>query len=761
MAAIKIRVGASLDRSVDVVFQDIAKRSKRTADIVQRNMAGTGRGGPYRAAARAAQDSYDRQGRAAEVSARRQARAIEMASRQQARAFAQAARVAEREQQRVTRNMARGFKQFADIAGREMVRAQRSQERSGISFARRTSHRATRFLAPNAPLASWGRRAAGDLLRGAGVDFSLGNSVARSRDMETRAVSLSNAGYIRGAGGPAGLRQDPAALVAEARRVGDIARVDPGAALEGVQQYVGKTGDLATGRALLEDMARLSKATGADMNEMVAAAGDVGQAFGDAATTQEEAEQRAKSIAAVMRVIAGQGKLGAVEVKDLASQMAKVSTSATAFAGDRGQNIATMGALAQMARSRGGAASANIAATSVASFVNTLRTPARAEAFRSAGVQIEAGGGKFRDPQEIIIDAIKAAGEDTAKFKGMFANVQGARAVEGFRQTYLEAGGGAKGEEAVRAKFKELGAGAAIREDEELESFNRALATTGSKAQKFQNELDRVAEEMAGRVLPELEKAGPAAIELAKALGSVASWVVENPKKTIGAAIMLSIGRAGIESVLRAGIERMILGPNGGGVGGAAGGRAAAVGGLANNLGAGLAITAAAVTITALGMVAIDRIADVGVDKQRKDVSTDLQITNLQNHVRTGAMSTEQVKEAEALASGLRARIAAAKQNVGTSWGDTMLKGASLPFRAAKDWMGGKSASVIAESVADTGNLNRLEDQLAEIERTMSGVKDGTLKVQIVNVEDLRPIGVDGSNRQPPPGGFRVDQNPR
>jgi hypothetical protein len=56
-------------------------------------------------------------------------------------------------------------------------------------------------------------------------------------------------------------------------------------------------------------------------------------------------------------------------------------------------------------------------------------------------------------------------------------------------------------------------------------------------------------------VSPELKKLG-------HTLGEVTTWVVRNPKEAIGAAIGISIAKAGLETAFRAGVERMFMGSN-------------------------------------------------------------------------------------------------------------------------------------------------------------------------------------------------------
>lgn len=715
--AIKIKVGASLGRSVDVVFSDLEKRAKRAQSVIAKTMAGTGKGGPYRTMARDAETAYDRVSRAADKAARDQARAAERAMRLQARAF----------------------KQFGDIAAREMGRAHREQERWGRrqteTFGRRFS---SGIVRNTSAMASRGARAAGELARGAGIDFSVANSIQRTQSLTTGAVNLSNAGFMAGKAGPAGVRQDPKALIAEARRVGDVAGIAPGDAMAGLQGFVKSTGDLATGRAVLEDMARLSKATGSNLDEMVAAAGQVSMAFGDAAENEAQAKERAEQVAAVMRVIAGQGKLGTLEIGDLATQMARLSSSAMQFEGSREKNIATMGALAQLAK-YGGATSSHEQTRSASAFVSTLKTPARRAAFKAAGVSTEAANGKLRNPQEVIIDAIKAAGTDTDKWNSMFKNIPGERGLTMLRQRYLEAGGGAAGEGMLRAKFTEFGGGAAIGRDEESESFNRAMETGATKAQQFQNELDRVTENMAGQVLPALQKLGPSAISLATTLGNVATWTVQNPKVAIAGALAASVAQAGLGALIRGAIENAIKG-----------GTPGVPGAGANSAMAALAITAAAVTITAAGVTLIDQAANWNDEQQRNDLKTDLQTTNLESSRRAGNWSPEKQKEAEGMVAALRQRIAEAKTP-----GGMVGKIATLPSKGLAEWMGGRSAGAILKGVRDSGQVANLESQLQRLEGVMRDAKNGVQQVRVINADEIATAGPPSVN--PEGRTFRMD----
>lgn len=551
MASIKIRVGASRDRSVDVVIADIEKRARKAGQIIAKSMSGGGTNrGPYRTAA----DSAIREHR-------RVTTAAERAAREQERIAARAAREQERIQRRSLQAQARGFKQLADVAAREMARAYRQREREGRQrreiFARRTSYGAMRGARV---LGGFGVRAASDIARGAGVDFSLSAGVGRAVELDKAATRLSNNAYIRGAEGQAGQRQDPSVLSAEARGIAERMQgtTTAGEVLAGQEAFVAKTGDLETARAVTEDLAKLSAAFGANLEDVVDAAGDVSSVLGDV-------PNKAERVKGIMKDTAAMGKLGAVEMKDFATQMAKIASAAPSFEGDAGENIRKLTALTQFARAKGGAASATQAATATAAFANTLKTPARVNAFKAEGIDVMNARGQLRDPMRLIEESLAKTGGDPVRLKKLFANVVGGRGVEALANTYRGAGGGDKGIEAVRASWKQMLDDAKIGDKELADSVKAAQSTDAAKAQRFQNELDKVVSSLASKVLPEMEKLAPAALKLAESLGKATAWAAANPGKAITAAIVASIGQAALGATVRAAIESMIRGGGGAG----------------------------------------------------------------------------------------------------------------------------------------------------------------------------------------------------
>lgn len=545
MAEIRIKVGAAVDASLRDAFrplEDAARRSRKTINDEAEKSGKEQTAAAERWARQRARIVENSAILAGKIAAKQAAeekrqqdntiRALERAEREKTRAAERESsnrrRAAERQYAEEVRAAERAAAQEERIASRNAAAQQRAHDRAIRSVGRAA-------LGGAATALGFGARVATSVARGAGLDFDVASHVARNTELEQRAVDLANSAYMPGTSGANGVRQNPADIIKEVRQTATATAFDPTKAMEGLQAFVGKTGDLETGRAVFKDLAVLSRATGTELQDMVSAAADVSTALGDT-------DNKGEKVAAVMRQIAGEGKLGAVEIKDLASQMAKIAANAPQFAGDVGENIALLGAFAQEARQRGGATSATMAATSVASMVNTLKTPARMNAFKAAGIDVIDQQTKLiRNPQEILIEALKKKGNDVAGFKTLFANVQGARAVEGFasiyRRTYSQTSGDdatkqAAAIAAVNDEFDRLKK-ASLSLSEQSDSFKNAMSTTQSQAQILNNKLGEMAETLSGVVLGALKEFGPDI----KALGSVVADVAGGIRKIFGSAI--------------------------------------------------------------------------------------------------------------------------------------------------------------------------------------------------------------------------------
>lgn len=549
MADLKIKVGASVDRNLAVAYQPLVEAANKAAAAVA--AAGV-KGGRATAAATkqgtsAAEKEYAKLARSAELWQRQAVRAAERASRDEVKSAERATRDKIREAEKVTRARQRENDKIVRDAERAEHRAtaaaqhaaaakSRMHERAGLAAQRQNSRQGWQLAASLASGAfGLGKRALGagiglakSAVSGMGVDLDYESLVSKGVDLEKRSVDLVNSGYMPGHGGMNGQRQDAAGVRAQISDVSIRTANDAGDTMQGLQAFVAKTGDLETGRAVLFDLAKLSKATGANMGDMADAAGDVANQLGDV-------PDKGKAIASVMGAIAAQGKEGAVEIKDLASQMAKLGAAAGQFSGDRAQSIANMGALVQMTRAKGGAASSTQAASAVGTFTATFSKGKRVKELDAFGVDYLGADGKV-DAKKAIIGAIAAAdsaAKGNQKEMGlnmgrMFMDVNARRVTRGFESVFHEAGGGKAGLEAASKAFDDLAR--TVMNNEEVEnSFALAMQTSDAKAKIFNEQLAAIADESRSNLLPALQSLAPTILGWSK---SLADWIGKVTGKT-------------------------------------------------------------------------------------------------------------------------------------------------------------------------------------------------------------------------------------
>lgn len=486
--------------------------------------------------------------RQVEAAAARSGRATQSIYRESARAAVQAAdaaaSAAEKSAAAEVRSKERALARVAAIRERYFREEQRRGEQAERA-AERSAQRQVQMLSGAArtfgSLARTGLSTLGSVAMGMGVDLSLGGGLGRAMSRNSTAIALSNAAYKDG-----GPRESVAGLEAQAMATGSKYKIDPTGVIEGLAQYQKLTGDLATGKAGLEGLTALAGATTTKLEDMFAAAGNVGNALGEVGAEFKTPEEKAKAVLEVMKGVAAFGQEGAVEISDLAKQMAKVSAAAGFFEGDRSGNLLKMTALAQLARQSGGAASATQAATSVLSFANILRTPARRAQFKEAGIDVDSATqkGQLRDPISIIKEALTKTGGAIEPMKKLFANVMGDKPVTALATAYNKAGGGDAGMKAVDAMLAKFGG---TMSDSQIASNNaERMKGTAAQGVEFQIELDKITSAMGTELAPAMKDLAPVALSAAKSLAGIVTFGAQNPGLMITGALIASIGKAAV-----------------------------------------------------------------------------------------------------------------------------------------------------------------------------------------------------------------------
>lgn len=508
---IRIRVGASLDASMDAVFSSITKSAQRTRKAVEREMQGmisavSGLRSPFQATSRAMTEGL------AGVSAegRRAKAAVAGIGAGFASSLADAKRLGPALSY-VTREAERASRSQNALA--RATSTARSAGAGGL-FSPSAWNPRIRTSIPNPWSAAigGGLRFAKDIARGAGIKTDASEYVASYVQRQSLATDIANSGYQPGAKGAAGQLQNSGDIQKEAMKVAMATATDPTKALEGLQKFVAVTGDLETGRKILGDMAKLSNATGSNLEDVVSAAGEVSAKLGDI-------PDKGTAINAIMRQISGQGKLGAVEMRDFAKQLAQVAAAAPRFQGTTQSNIGEMAILLQEARQLGGARSAAQAGTAVSAFTAQFSKANVVKKWSAMGIETRDHNGQLYSPEQLILTALQKTKGDSVKMGTLFNSSQARRATAGFEQVYHNAGGGKMGLEAVAQEFDRL-RHATMSESDVEEANARKMATGTAQAQSFNNQLQAMADDMSAQLLPAMKELAPVALLLAGGLGA-------------------------------------------------------------------------------------------------------------------------------------------------------------------------------------------------------------------------------------------------
>lgn len=746
-----IKVAAVLDRSTAAAVGDavqqydrVTRASARSArdqqavqERAQRHVAGI-------------RDRYFRDQQRIEEKASRDAERIkERQAANETRIAKTSSDKAERETQSRIRRETREHERAQDYVARIKDRHFRDEQRREEQRARQTDNERRQRVASIAQDAygtakAIGRKAletGGSLARGFGVDLSMERGVSRAVQLEQSAIAITNAGNRGGSLGDAEARaRQPGELQALARGIGNKYAFDPNEVLQGLSQYQALTGDLATGQAGLKGLGELAAAFNVDLDKMIASAGQVGSAIGDVGKEFATPEEKAKAVLDVMKSLTAQGQEGAIEIGDMATQMAKLKAAGGRFEGNTADSIKRMGALAQLSLQLGGAGGGGGAATSVMGFANTLATPTRRAKFKQFGVDIMSKNdpGAFADPFEIIKRSLVASGGDVEKMKQMWANVIAERAVTALSTTYRKAGGGDKGLEAVDAQFARFGG--TVTQGQIDENLSRRMGSKGAQAQVAQNEMDQVWADLTQEVAPALKELVPVARDVAKAWAGMVTTVAKHPWGSLAAAIGLSItgaiAKAAIGEALKNQLLKLLAGSGAGAGGGGGGGG----GGKGMGILGGVAAVAAIGAAGYAGYQGLKKGFDEAGKAQTASVETDAQVMNALSSARAaakGKMKPEEVlAELEAASAAQQKRILNAQKDIG-------YLDAINPFSDT-------TFAQVGAHQQDAGQVDRLKEDLAQVKAAMDAVKAqlaGGIKVSgSVTVDNMPTGGPPGAN---------------
>lgn len=207
-------------------------------------------------------------------------------------------------------------------------------------------------------------------------------------------------------------------------RMRDV-RVDPMGLLEAVEEIVKRTGRLDVARDNLANIGRTMRATGAEGRDVGATIANLFEKF-DLGT--------ANAALQAIDTLSLQGKEGAFELRDFATQMNEIAAAYAATGRKGPQAVREMGAIMQMVMRTSG--SAPEAATNFERMMATL-TSEKVKELQDHGitifdpVQLKKGIKEFRPIPDIIKDIVKATKGDEEKLSTVF-DIRALRAIRAF-----------------------------------------------------------------------------------------------------------------------------------------------------------------------------------------------------------------------------------------------------------------------------------------------------------------------------------------
>ena len=188
-----------------------------------------------------------------------------------------------------------------------------------------------------------------------------------------------------------------------------------------LQSFVSLTGELKTGRESAGTFATVAAATGSDVGDVSQAAASIFNQFG--LKTKEEMQD-------VLASLTFQGKTGAFELKDAASQFQRLAAAGASFGLSGAKGVKTIGGLAQIART--GTGSAEQTTTAIENIFSNLI--AKSAILKQQGVRVYDKSGKTRDVTDVLLESIVKAGKNNFEKKGqILQQVFGDQGIRGVR----------------------------------------------------------------------------------------------------------------------------------------------------------------------------------------------------------------------------------------------------------------------------------------------------------------------------------------
>lgn len=255
----------------------------------------------------------------------------------------------------------------------------------------------------------------------------------QAADIGLNKLANRYSGFITGAGGALAIR-NAAAMETRLEQLGIVAdrskkemqtlneqiyrvaqkrniNIDPSQLLSAVEQITAKTGELSVAEDNLENIAMVISATGAGGEDVGSLFSNIFEKFNVKDSTE---------MLEIIDALANQGKMGAFELRDLATQGERIISAYAAMGRTGKQAALEMGTMMQLGRK--GTGSTEQAATAFEAMVRELTNPKLIKDLKSVGVAVKDVNGNFRSLPDIVKDTIVRVNGDTSKLGLIFGD---------------------------------------------------------------------------------------------------------------------------------------------------------------------------------------------------------------------------------------------------------------------------------------------------------------------------------------------------
>lgn len=664
--------------------------------------------------------------RNAEREAKQRAAAEKKANDAAAREAKKAGQAEEKEAKRVAREVERleEYKMRVRIRSSEM--AGRAAARQAAEEIREAERAAKARGAAGRAFGGRISKSVGGLLSGAGMlagatlglggGMMLANAAHAELSAQQTAALLVNTGTSGGVS-PGTVQDALSRASAESKATGVDKGTLLGAALKYSQNAQG--GDFNGALANMGFFAKLSKASGADINEIAESAG----------TLQSQNAALGKDPAAMQQFMLNalaQSRAGKMSFADAAKQIGTLGSTRSYFTQDEGQTQLSLVGMGQIARSAGDVGEAGTFVKDLATEVGSANRKYKKKHGKDL-VTVD-DHGMMSSPEQMVAEVFRGTKGNIAEIGELFGK-RGTALFGELQKSYLtgeKTGGVEGGVASAMAAIKSVSGQTMT--SAELDRENAVIDNTPTE--KFHMALNRLAETVEERLEPKLEQWADKMPELIPKLeaiidaaGQFADWFLDNPIKGVGAIVVASVAKDMAAAGLKTVLENFT-----GKIAEAAGG-VTSKGGMLTG-----ALAAAAVAIMATKALIDSDLAeknaksDAGRAANTGGVNT---ASALLGKVRSGKVTAADIAAAQQEAAKLQNQVAEQKQNAAAGGQTGLEKVVNVAAYATGQTKAAEEMQRLAQKNANdelkntVNALKMLQDAIKQASSAMPAIKSG------------------------------------